>query len=174
MTQKAEPVTSTFSGRHHTKMIFKHLLPKAIIGLILILVVIGAVVAIDKHREDEPKTGVCSTALIKQSFANLVLHNNNGLAGNVQTIQRLSDYQQDPNCMYIVTEYYVREFNSSKAQNSLALFNKAYVSSNINPLLSEYASPDTLRLLVNSMNTSDQQEIKNSELLSTPASKTRP
>ncbi|MEI9914119.1 MAG: hypothetical protein WDN66_04030 [Candidatus Saccharibacteria bacterium] len=174
MKQKAEPVTASFNTQTKTDKILRKYLKKATIFVVVIVaVLIAAVIGIEYKDNHEIKTNVCSTSLIKQSYVNLYNRASGPLADNAKTIQSLDGYQRDPNCMYIMTVYYVQTYNITKANSSLKLFNTAYSGSGnkLNSLLQQYASPTTLKALVNSLNATEQQTQKNFQMFSPPSSK---
>jgi len=171
MKQKAEPVTASFSSQTKTDKIIRKYLKKATIFVVVIVaVLIAAVIGIEYKNNHEIRTNVCSTSLVTQSYVNIYNRASGPLASNAKTIQSLASYQRDPNCMYIMTVYYVQTNNIAKANSSLKLFNTDYSGSGnkLNSLLEQYASPTTLKALVASLQSSQSQDQKNFQLLSTP------
>jgi hypothetical protein len=90
----------------------------------------------------------------------------------VSKIKSLPNYQQDPNCMYVVTMYYANLFDYKDAESSLELFDRAYTGQKLNPNLTKFASVVTLRSTVANINTVLQQDSQNATpLVSEPPAK---
>jgi hypothetical protein len=166
MKQKAEPVVSSFSGSNKYKKIVQKYLPFAPRAILLVLIIIFLVLILIHWEGNKPRTDVCSTSLINQSAGDFVPFNSKALASNVATIQGLPNYQHDPNCMYILSVYYINTFNQSNAQKSMKLFNEAYTNQNLNPNLLNYASVNSLRQQFTNMQKVLNQNLQNSVNLS--------
>jgi hypothetical protein len=114
-------------------------LPRWLIPTVLVLVVfVVAALIYQHHREDVKKAQtarldartICtvtdSAALLKEASAHLSPLAYTQLQPIVQQIQKLKTYQQDPNCLYVVTTYYLDIGDVQHASQSFNELKQAY------------------------------------------------
>lgn len=169
MKQKAEPVVSSFKPQGKLRKFIRLIMPQLIVGIVLVCVIVAAVIIIDIHRQHEPRTGICSNSIIDQAANDLSYNRLSNLGTVVSKIQKLSNYQQDPNCMYIMTVYYINQLNIPKANdsfNQLELDNQAKLT--LNPKLTSYWSISEIKQNIASLKLRNQNITNNSANLSPP------
>ena len=113
MTQKEEPVVVV------SKKNFFHKNLRWLIPLIVVVIAVGIIAIVININSNKNNQNVCSNSIINQAYSNFSPNNINSLSTTVSTITKLKNYQKDPNCMYILTIYYINIANPTKAQNSL-------------------------------------------------------
>jgi hypothetical protein len=167
MKQKAEPVISTVTPHKEVEEITNevgkaiHAYHSATLWVLIVVVVgtVGFLIADNYRNAHKSLMGVCSDSLLSKAASGFIADQQSQLASTVTTIKTLPHYQQDPNCMFVVTISDINEDNLSAAQSSLNLFNKYYNGQKLNPSLLNYTSVATLRKDVVAL--SNQEKVDN-------------
>jgi hypothetical protein len=91
-------------------------------------------------------SGVCSDKTLSESAPFLNDNKAAELVGTVQYIERQPNYQTDPNCLYVLTQYYIGVSNAGSARQNYDLLVKVYQPDpGYNPALTASAqAPDQL------------------------------
>lgn len=71
-------------------------------------------------------TSQVNSPLVKTAAEQIYANNITGLASSVHQITRLKNYQQDPNCLYIATSYYLSIGGYQQASSYYHEFTKVY------------------------------------------------
>ena len=166
MAKKSPPSGNTDSGSP-VVVVSKatHFFSQKTIRIVVILAVVligaGAILIILINNTNNQKSAslACSNTgspIDQEAGVDLSKDNLVAMATITKTIQKLPGYQQDPNCMFIITAYYVLDLKPTQAQASLKLFDKVYTSkTRISKYLLDYQSVSQLNkevdvLVVNS------------------------
>jgi hypothetical protein len=96
---------------------------QAMVGGLLLLIIIGGAVAILTRSSH-----TCSDTVLQSSVSHLNPQEVLALSADVAKIQAINGYQSDPNCMYIVTTYYINRSDGPNAAQAFSLFMKHYDS----------------------------------------------
>lgn len=170
MKQKAEPVVSEFS---HRRGLLKelHKYDSIFITVAIVVIVIVAAFLINNYRNDHKVAVVCSSSLINQSEANFSYVKLSQLSKNVSTIKKLSNYQRDPNCMYVLTVYYTNSSQPTQAESSLNTLNKYSKDQKLDSSLVKYKSVADLSQEISNMEKDLHQIQLNTEMLSPKTAK---
>jgi len=103
-----------------------------LIGLVFILVAAFIFYKIEhRHSPQNLVAGpACSSTasgnVLQQAAGEISSTNVVQLQTSVTKIMGLPNYQQDPNCLYVIVKYYLVGGNGSQAQKYLTLLNKVY------------------------------------------------
>jgi hypothetical protein len=95
-------------------------------------------------------------SILKNAAANFNVNNAKQLGTIVTSIKKLPNYQNDPNCLYVIIMYNLNANNLSAAQNYLNQFNKLYTNEPLNIYLSQFGGATTLRQYVASSLTAEK------------------
>lgn len=92
------------------------------LGLIAIVVLaIGLLLAVTNNSGNGP---ACGTALINKAVSDFKDNRLSDLSKVSAQISSTKNYQQDPNCMYILSAYYSETYNGQNASSSLSQMQK--------------------------------------------------
>jgi hypothetical protein len=101
--------------------------------LVVVLIVIGSIIYYQNHHKKQSAVattkvvnGVCSASMLKSADASLAPTQTKTLAPIVASIQKLPNYQYDPNCLYILVSYYANTSNTASASMYLNDLEKVY------------------------------------------------
>lgn len=101
-----------------------------IIVVILIFILVGAsAAAIYGHYRKQSASKykvVCSDQVLKKSSELLAASKIQDLKTVVQGIQSTKDYDQDPNCLYVTTVYFISSSDAQNAKQSLEKLETVY------------------------------------------------
>ncbi|GAC1390652.1 MAG: hypothetical protein NVSMB46_00860 [Candidatus Saccharimonadales bacterium] len=98
-----------------------------IIGFVLVLCTLTTYFILNRaiYRH---KNNVCSEGVIKEASKELYSNNTLNLSHIVKNIENLGGYKNDPNCLYITTNYYIKILDAQNSQSSLSSLEKVYNS----------------------------------------------
>lgn len=102
----------------------------AFVALAAVVVLAAAVGRFVNPYSSHPPGQVCSGELLQQAALALAPDGNGRLKDIAGTIQKQPGYQHDPNCMYVVTSYYVNIGDATKAQSAMKQLSAVYSSKN--------------------------------------------
>lgn len=98
----------------------------AFVALAAVVVLAAAVGRFVNPYSSHPPGQVCSGELLQQAALAMAPEGSGRLKDIAGTIQKLPGYQQDPNCMYVVTSYYVDSSNAKDAQTAMKQLSAVY------------------------------------------------
>jgi hypothetical protein len=99
-----------------------------LIMLVVAVLIIG-IASITWHNHQKKITKVnnpCSDALLKEAAANFDGKKLAALEKIVAQIKSIPNYQRDPNCMYVLTSYYITSSDPANASKSFGLLKQDY------------------------------------------------
>ncbi len=140
---------------HFNKKIFSKKKILLLVVLIIGFMVLGYLLAVRFHNNVHKNisssmnvTHVCTSkkagTLLQQAQIPLFGTEQPQLYDIVQNIEKLPGYQRDPNCLYVITSYYVNASNTNISNLAKAKFYLAKLNQYYNPkvLLSPMLGPD--------------------------------
>ena len=157
MDQKPKSVVVTSDPG---KSLFRRCLPAILIGLgVFVVLVVGIYIYQVNSRKPAAvaaiPTNACSTVAagddLLQAGQDLSHNNSAPLKAIVTNIKTLPYYQNDPNCNYVITMYYVYNDDLANAQKSLSQFNSSYKNLTLSPYLLHFGSAADLRTYVSAL-----------------------
>lgn len=137
--------------------------------LVLAIIIVGAILVLVQRAHDKKKstaivaTNTCSTKaagnLLQQAQIPIFGTEQPQLLQIVKKIKTLPGYQYDPNCLYVLTTFYVNTGLAKEAEQYMNDFNqvynrKDYISSKLGP---NAPAPATLRARVAALQKTQQQ-----------------
>lgn len=139
MTQKEEPVVVV------SKKNFFHKNLRWLIPLIVVVIAVGIVAIVININSNKNNQNVCSNSIINQAVPNMNSENAFRLTKVVAKITSLKNYSKDPNCLYIISDYFLNIHNDIGAKSELNQFNKQYNNKNLSSKLTKVVSVTNLR-----------------------------
>lgn len=106
----------------HKKMILTAL---AVFILIIFSFSLGYVIWQSKFSEPE---GICSQNMLEDSGKKISSNTTNQLVATVKQIQDTPGHETDPNCLYVLTKYYIDVTDADNASKYYKLLDKVYNS----------------------------------------------
>jgi hypothetical protein len=130
---------------------------EAILIIVLFILIFFGVFSLVNHKNtknnNKPTIAtVCSSSILKSSSSDFALSDVTQLGKEVNTIKKLPNYQNDPNCLYVIVKYYINTNNAISAQNYLNNFNHVYQNEPLNIYLNGYGNATFLREAVDILN----------------------
>ena len=135
--------------------------------LIIILAVIYLIVHLVLNASASKKVVVnkntyvltqCQQPILDQAVSNFKPFNISQLNIVIGSVKKISNYQNDPNCLYVLTTAYIYTSDSINAQNYLNKFNTVYnVNHPLYPKLIAFATVNTMRNNVATLVTQSKQ-----------------
>jgi hypothetical protein len=96
-------------------------------GLAIVIAVTAGVVYFGKEEEKAPVvTGGCGNDILQEAVNELTPDRIEQLHEVVHKIEKISDYQQDPNCLYVITHFYINVSDAKAASDSLSKLEQVY------------------------------------------------
>ncbi len=144
-----------------------------ILLVLLIVVLLGVVLLINHHKKTTIVTKaatvnskVCSYSTIQSAVNSFSADKTAQLKVISDSIKNQSNYQHDPNCMYIITVDNINAYNVGDAQASLAQLKSDINGNNLSQNLTFHLSVAMLTEAVNAMNQKASQNVNNIKALS--------
>jgi len=142
----------------------KKILNTSLLGL-AVVVFIGLAITVFIYVRNS-SVGVCSStasgSILMQSSNDLLNRDTAKLTPLISKIKSLHAYSKDPNCLYIISAYYLENQEAQQANSSLSQFNKVYASDKqVSPHLTSYASVTALRSRIDNLYQAYNFELNN-------------
>lgn len=174
MKQTADPVISEIKGNKGKFSKFFHYYKYAIVIAVVLVAVIFVGLAINKYRNDHKKPTI-SFVCTDPANQTTLLKAKQAMQGNsptqqkqmALTIQKISGYENDPNCLYVMTEYYIDFSNAQYANKFFNMLTNLNMGHAINSIIANQKSIATLKEEVNAVN-NNAKAVQGSILYSPP------
>lgn len=135
-----------------------------VVLIVLLMIVLILIFVLNNQSNNSPTTQVCSDSanrsLLSTDAKYIISNNFVGQGVLVHKIQKLAGYQNDPNCLYVIVNYYI---NTSNVNKAMIYYNKLKKIYDPRHGFSRYLNPSkTLNTLRNDI-TTDQANIKSGQ-----------
>lgn len=167
-----KPSDKLLVGKGKESPLIKFFTKKRIIVIISMLIIAIIIFIMTSYfiNKNKPITNACSTpassSILQNAKANFANNNVSQLKAVFENIKSLRGYQNDPNCMYIITRYYINTSNLTNAQSSLKQLTSDYRNDVLNPNLMGNVSVTDLQTYITFTLESQQQIQHNAQTLS--------
>ena len=128
--QKAEEQAATVVNSKDKKFIFLRKRKFWLYSLVLIIIVSGIIFYFVWHSRQSSTVAVCTTRsnsiILQQAGEAIIASNVAGQQQAVEKIQKLPNYQKDPNCLYVVVNYYISKGDTQNSSQYFAKLQSVY------------------------------------------------
>jgi len=132
---------------------------KLLLGGLIVLALAGLIVFLSRANDKPPAASgpACSAELVKKASTVLEPERVGFLEPMVTEIKQQPLYEQDPNCLYILTTYYINVSDTAAAGDSLDKLDKVYDKSTgyDSAIAKDAKPPEALRTVVDFLKTQD-------------------
>ena len=143
--------TDVIVGKTEPRHLLRRLSKKILFGGLVVIIAAAVIAGVILYRQQQHNKQLAKIAaqntciaadsgnLLKQAVQNLDPSRTAQLQPLVVQIQRLKNYNEDPNCLYVLATYYINTIDVNNAKIYIAKYNEAYKKvHSLSPILANY------------------------------------